>query len=65
MTIQPPIPKNKTRPDRQSFDQTARLPIVLTDRLLVLARWALILASGAMSRFDEFGGGTFDLPMMV
>lgn len=42
-----------------------RLPIALVDRLLVFARWVIILASGAMSLFDGFGGGTFAFPKAV
>jgi signal transduction histidine kinase len=61
----PPIPKNKTRLDRRLSDQTGLLPIALVDRLLALARWMMILASGAMSLFDGFGGGTFALPTAV
>lgn len=61
----PPIPENKTRLNRRLSDQTSLLPIALVDRLLVLARWMMVLASGVMSRFDGFGGGSFALPMVV
>ena len=57
--------KNKARRELRPSNQTARLPIGLADRLLVFARWAIILASGAMLLFEGFGGGTFVLPMAV
>jgi signal transduction histidine kinase len=66
MSIQtPPIPKNKIRHGRRLSDQTSLLPIALVDRLLVIVRWTMVLTSGAMSRFDGFGGGTFALPTTV
>ena len=66
MSIQtPPIPKNKIRLGSRLSDQTSLLPIALVDRLLAIVRWMMILASGAMSRFDGFGGGTFALPTTV
>ena len=63
--MQLPIQENHTRVDRRLSDQAIRSPIAVTDRLLVLARWAIIIASGMMSRFDGFGGGTFALPTAV
>lgn len=52
--------------NRRPHDQIIHSPIELTDHLLLLVRWAVIIASGAMSAFDGFGGGrTFALPMAV
>jgi len=52
--------------DRRSRNQIIRSPIELTDHLLLLVRWAVIIASGGMSAFDGFGGGrTFALPMAI
>jgi signal transduction histidine kinase len=63
--MQPPIQENNARVDRRLSDQTVRLPFALADRLLVLVRWVIVIASGAMSRFDGFGGSTFALPTAV
>ncbi len=61
----PQIQEISARADHPLSVQRVRLPTPLADRLLVLVRWAIILASGAMSRFDGFGGGTFALPTAV
>ncbi len=63
--IQSQDQKDDTMINLQSPDQMIRSPIELTDRLLVLVRWAVIIASGGMSAFDGFGGSTFALPMAV
>lgn len=66
MTQMRPLTGDNTKiSDRRPPDQAFRSPIALTDRLLVLIRWALILASGVMSHLEGFGGSTLALPMAV
>jgi len=48
-----------------SSNQVVRSPLAITDRLLVLVRWLMILASGVMSHIGGFGGSTFALPTVV
>lgn len=63
--MQSPDREGETIVNHWSSDQRISSPIALTNRLLVFIRWAVIIASGAMSGFDGFGGNTLALPMAV